>query len=273
LDQTADIAKLTRQTANGRGDVKNIVYTKTRRIEAPRERLRERRVYFDGEHNEISDAFKMLRTQILIKLRDRGGNALTITSPGEGEGKTVTAINLAVNFAIEVDHTVLLVDANLRHPNVHEFFGVKPTPGLSEYLLGECPLEDMLIHSGIGNFVFLPGGRPLANSSELLGSNLMENLVLELKTRYPQRIVLFDLPPVLSTSDALAFSSFADAALLVAEAGRTSYESITRAAELIGPEKLIGVALNKGFEPSREAAQRAGWLHRLGGAFKSLGAR
>jgi len=224
-----------------------IMYTHTRTEEIPVTFLREMRVITAVEPSGFTDAYAILRTQILQRLREKQWNALAITSASAQEGKTLTAINLAISLAKEVDYTVLLVDADLRNPNIHSYFGISPERGLSDYLTDNVPLPDLLIHpSGIGRFVILPGGRPLEHSSEMLNSPKMTQLVAELKTRYSSRIVLFDLPPLLSTADTLAFSPYVDAALLVVEEGRTSAHEIERATELLVQNtNLIGTVLNK----------------------------
>jgi protein-tyrosine kinase len=141
---------------------------------------------------------------------------------------------------------VLLVDADLRDPGVHRYFGLQPALGLSDYLLRDAPLAELLINpEGIPRFVILPGGKPLTNSTEMLNSPKMARLVEELKTRYASRIVLFDVPPLLSSADTLAFSPYVDAALLVIEEGKTAAQDARRAAELLANTRLIGTVLNK----------------------------
>ena len=247
-----------------RSEAEPIVYTQTRTVDVASRLLREKRIITEFEPGLFTDAYKILGTQVLQRLREKGWNSLAITSPGENEGKTLTAINLAISLSMEVEHTVLLVDADLRHPRVHEYFGMRPTSGLSDYLTADAPLEQMLLHPGIGGFVILPGGKPLRNSSEMLGASKMAQLVQELKTRYPERIVLFDLPPLLSVADALAFSPYVDAALLVVEEGKTSRDDVVRAAELLSGTNLLGTVLNKSGELTEETAEKSGnWFSRL----------
>jgi capsular exopolysaccharide synthesis family protein len=192
------------------------------------------------------DAFKILRTQVMHRLRENDWNVLGVTSPGHGEGKTLTAVNLAVSLAMETAQTVLLVDANLRNPSVHEVFGLDDCPGLAEYLLDNELLEDLLVHPGIGRFVLLPGGRAISNSTEILTSPKMLALVEELKHRYPSRIVIFDLPPLLHTADVIAFSPYTDALLLVVEEGKTTAEELQRALSLVKNSRpVLGTVLNK----------------------------
>ncbi|MHB8453972.1 MAG: polysaccharide biosynthesis tyrosine autokinase [Acidiferrobacterales bacterium] len=240
-----------------------ITYTHTRVEKVPTDFLREKRVITAVESRAFTDAYKILRTQVLQRMRENNWNTLAITSPTSNEGKTLTAINLAISLAKEVDHTVLLVDADLRNPSVHTYFGIQPERGLSDYLMDDVPLTELLIHpSDIGRFVILPGGRPLENSSEMLNSPKMVRLVDELKTRYRSRIVLFDLPPLLATADALAFSPYVDAALLVIEEGKTPAQDIRHATELLQNTKLIGTVLNKSRETITGDGQEPDWSER-----------
>ena len=208
--------------------------------------LRENRIVTGLEPGPFTDAYNLLRTQVLQRFKENNWNVLAVTSPGEGEGKTLTAINLAISIAREVDYTVLLVDANLRHPWMLEHLGLAHRKGLSDYLTDDTPIADLLIKaSRVDHLVVLPGGRPLVNSSEMLSSPKMEQLVSDMKSRYPSRIIIFDLPPVLTSADALAFSPYVDAALLVIEEGVTQKHEIENAVELLSSTNIIGTVLNK----------------------------
>jgi protein-tyrosine kinase len=242
-----------------------IRYLHTRSVVVSREIMRENRIVAGFDAGPYKNACKILATQILQRLRENGWNALAITSAGSREGKSLTAINVAISLGLDVDKTVLLVDADLGAPRIHRYFGLPDGPGLGDYLTGNMSVENLLLHPGLGRFVILPGGAPLANSSEHLGSQKMLNLVKELKTRYPSRIVLFDLPPLLSAADALAFSPYVDAAILVVEEGGTTREEVKRAAEMLGATRLIGTVLNKSkYVPTEPRSGRgAKWFSRL----------
>lgn len=222
-----------------------IVYTQSRVVKLSQKVLAQNRVITNQEQNRYSDVYKVLRTQVLRKLGERGANTLAITSPGPGEGKSLTALNLAISLAMEMDKTVLLVDADLRNPSLHTLLGLGKVPGLSDYLTSDVALSDLLIHPAIPRLVVLPAGKSIANSTEMMSSQRMAKLVQELKTRYPSRYVLFDLPPLLNVADASVFVPLVEAAIMVVEEGVTQAEAAKRGAALMPQDRLIGTVLNK----------------------------
>lgn len=222
-----------------------IVYTQTRVCRLDPELLRRNRILGGGEPEEVVTAYRMLRTQVLQRMLANDWRALAVSSPGPGAGKSLTAINLALSLAREVDHTVLLVDLDLRRPALHTCLGLGVRHGIGDYLLREVPLPEILVNPGVERLVVLPGREPLQDSSELLRSPRMVALVEELKARYPSRLIVFDLPPLLATDDALAFSPYADAVLLVLEEGRTTREEVAAARELLEGTPILGTVLNK----------------------------
>ncbi len=230
----------------------NIEYTKTRSIALPIRELREKKIIVDQE-NAISDAYRLLRTQVLQRLKEKNWNTLAVTSPGNGAGKSLTAINIAISLAREVDNTVLLVDANLRSPRIQRYFNIYAEHGLSDYLTKDVPLNEIMIHpEGVPRFVILPAGNAMSNSSEMLSSPKMQRLVDELKHRYPSRIVLFDLPPLLESSDALAFIPTVDASLVIVEEGKTQESELRQAFEMLQNYEVIGTVLNKAYTRDRD---------------------
>ncbi len=223
-----------------------IVYAATRTIALPPDVMREQRLIAGFEQGPFVDAYRMVRAQVLQQYRQKGWNVIGVSSASDEEGKTLTAVNLSLSLAMDLAHTVLLVDADLLRPSVHRAFGMAAVPGLSEHLLDEVPLAPLLIHPGIGRFVFLPGGRSIKNSAEALVSPRMTGLVQELKHRYPARLVVFDLPPILSRADMLGFAPHLDALLLVVEEGRTAVTEVTRAMDVLkGSVPILGGVLNK----------------------------
>ena len=175
-----------------------------------------------------------------------------ITSANPCEGKTFTTINLGASIAQELDRTVLIVNCDLKnHHKVHkdfgkDFFGTQMEEGLSNYLLDQAELQDLFINPGIERLVLLPAGRPLPNSSEMLGSPRMEKLVNDIKCRYPaDRIVIFDSSSLLTSADPLVLTRYVDGILLVVEEEKTTTEDLKKAMELLKDKPVIGTVLNK----------------------------
>lgn len=224
-------------------------YTMTKVVEVPPATLLENRVIAALPEHKFKDAYRMLRTRVLQTMRNNGWTSVAVTGPASGCGKTLTAINLAISLAMEVTHTVLLVDLDLRKPTVHKYFGYEPDLGLSDYLTSDVPLHKLLFSPGIDRLVVLPGRSALPNSAEMLRSPRMVSLVNELKTRYPDRLIVFDLPPILAADDALAFSPYTDCFLMVAESGGTKKEDLQKAFEILKNTPLVGTVLNKSESP------------------------
>ena len=198
------------------------------------------------------DQIKSLRTQVVNKLAEVKGNSLLITSANPYEGKTFTAINLGVSIAQELDRAVLIIDADLRkHTAQHsdfavDFFGTDMNEGLSNYLLGQAEIPELLVNPGIDRLVLMPAGRPLANSAELLGSPKMVKLVNDVKSRYADdRIIIFDCASLLSCADPLVLTRYVDGILLVVEENKTTTDEIQKAMELLKDKPVFGTLLNK----------------------------
>ncbi|NWF54483.1 MAG: AAA family ATPase [Syntrophaceae bacterium] len=191
------------------------------------------------------DFYRVLRSQVIKVASPAGGNAIMVTSALPGEGKTLTAINLSFIIAREFNRTVLLVDCDFKKQAVHEMLGIAPNRGLADYLLDGRPLSDIIVWPGVEKVTLISGGRTVQESSELLGSPRMQELLAELKARYPDRYLIFDLSPVLSGADALAFAPLIDYIIFVVEAGRTPREDIRRALALLPREKILGLVLNR----------------------------
>lgn len=230
----------------------SVAYSRTRVQPVDPGVLKRNKIISLFHENHMTDHLKALRTQVLNGLEQAGGNSLLITSANPGEGKTFMAINLGISIAQELDHTVIIVDADLRTPSKEhrnfsrDFFGIQPERGLSDYLLGQAEIEDLLINPGIERLTVLPAGRPMANSAEHLRSPKMAALMKEIRERYcDDRIVIFDSPSLLATPDPLVFSRGVDGVLLVVEAERTTPDDIKRCLELLKGSTVMGTVLNK----------------------------
>jgi protein-tyrosine kinase len=207
--------------------------------------LRANRIMAPDASGPAGHSFKMLRTQVLQRLRQRGWNTLAVISPTPKDGKTFTAINLAIAIAGDTNHTTLLVDFDLRNPSVHKRFGIDPEISVDQCLRGEASVASALINPlGYSKLLLLPARSPVSNSSDLLSSDYTRRAIREIKERYPNRVVLFDLPPVLGADDALAFAPQVDAALVVVGEERTRREDLQRCFEIMRDIPIIGTVLN-----------------------------
>lgn len=227
------------------GAVPSVTYTNTRVVPSAPGVLRQNKIINSSVDESTITAYNMLRTQVLQRLKEHGWNSLAIISANNGEGRTLTAINLAISMAREVDKTVLLVDLDLRRPSIANYFDFSPEYGVADFLLNDIPLQQMLFNPGIERLVVLPGNSAVTNSAELLASEKMVQLVEELKQRYPSRIVIFDLPPLLSAADALAFAPHVEAALLVIADGQTTKSDITDTLAMLEVTNVVGTVLNR----------------------------
>ena len=245
-----------------------IAYTRTRILEiAPH--VLERHRLASTRNDTTADAFRLLRTQVLMQMRQNGWQTLAVTSPNKGAGKSTIALNLAMSFAMEADTTALLVDADLRDPDLRHMLELEPGPGLVDYLVGKAAIEDLLIHPNIGNLVVLPGGAPVANTSELMRSPMMAEMIRELRGRYADRLIVFDVPSVLAGADTLALSTYVDTTILLVEERKTARDDIERSLELLRDSKLMGIVLNKSRElpePEPISWPKPGFFQRFFGA-------
>ena len=222
-----------------------IHYTYTRKVAVDMDSLRRYRLTVNGSDETLGEAYKLLRTHVLHRTKREGRNTLMVTSPLPNEGKTLTTINLAIAISQKVGQTVLLVDGDLRNPSIHRYLDLPSGPGLVDYLISGYPIAESLVHpEGLANLVVLPAGKSTTEATELLSSPLMVDLVKELKHFYPDRYVLFDLPPLLY-ADPLAFAPLVDGIILVVEAGSTPREEIVRALEMLKEFPVLGFVLNK----------------------------
>jgi len=221
-------------------------YVTSKRVEFDKKAVADNRCVGALAGSCETDAYKVVRTQISQLTKQDGKNTIMVTSARPGEGKTLTAINLALSFAKEYDQTVLLVDCDLKQQSIHKILGIESQKGLVNYLADGTDLSQLIMWPGIEKFTLLSGGHPLFDSSELLGSPRMKELVSEMKDRYTDRYVIFDVPPVLVGADALAFAPLVDGIIIVVETGKTSVNDVNKAISLLPKEKILGLVLNKG---------------------------
>jgi protein-tyrosine kinase len=223
------------------------VYSSTQVIKCDTDLLHRNRVVSVCTRDE-ADRLKILRTQILNTMSEEGKNTLMITSANPGEGKTLTAINLAISFSHQFNKTVLLVDGDIKKPTIHKYMGLEDGAGLADCLVDKKSMIDGLVNPGMDRIVILRGGKPHTNSAELLGSEKMKALLKEMKERYPERFIIFDTSSVLTSADPLVLANLVDGILLVVEAEKTKKEDVLKALEMFKNKHVIGTVFNKSLD-------------------------
>ena len=167
-----------------------------------------------------------------------------MTSAAPGEGKSFVSSNLAVSIARNINEHVLLIDCDLRKPCIHQRFGYGHAQGLSEYLNHKVGLPDIILKTGIEKLSILPGGSIPDNPSELLSSDNMAKLLVEVKERYDDRIIILDSPPPRLTAETNVIARQVDGILLVVKCGATNRELVSGITEKLGKDKILGVVFN-----------------------------
>jgi protein-tyrosine kinase len=197
-------------------------------------------------------AYKILRTRVLRRLEANQWRSFALTGVTAGEGKTLTAINLAMALAQDVNTWVALVDLDLQRPRIAEYLGMRSTrgeKGLSDFLQGDATFENIVYSpSEIERLAVIPNFTPMLNASETLTSPRMGELMQALEAETPRRVLIFDMPPVLAADDVLAFAPQIDGLLLVVAEGTTDRNQLTRAKEVLAEMNLLGVVLNRSAE-------------------------
>jgi protein-tyrosine kinase len=216
--------------------------------------LRERRVISSEDTQPAGQAYRMLRTQVLQRARTHGLSTVGVISAVNGEGKTLTAINLSISLAAEPNQTVLLVDLDLRRPAIARTLGLTAACGLETWFGGDDPTKKFCYAvDGIERLFVLPTLKSVASSSETLAGLGTRRLINELKGRDPGRMLIVDLPPVLLSDDALMVAPLLDAVVLVVNERRTRREDVARVIELLGNTRIVGTVLNRSSESEMRA--------------------
>jgi Mrp family chromosome partitioning ATPase len=215
--------------------------------------LRERRIIMPNDPVPAAHAYRMLRTQLLRQARANRLRMIGVVSCADGEGKTLTAVNLALSIAAEPNQTVLLVDLDLRRPSIARLLGLDVLSGLDAWFEnGDLAVADLFVKlEGIERLRVLPALYSVTGSSEALAGARTHELLTELKTRYTDRVVILDLPPALLTDDVLTVAPMLDGVLLVVSEGRTRREDVARARELLGSVRILGTVLNLASESEK----------------------
>jgi len=191
-----------------------------------------------------AESFRTLRSRILHPATGVVPKSLLITSAVPGEGKTFVCANLGVALAQGIDQYCLMVDCDLRKPALHKLFGLSPDSGLANFLRDGDDLASMIIAAGVNTLSLLPAGPPPVNPAELLASGNMTRLVDELESRYDDRIILLDSPPLQAASETAVLARQVDGVILVVRWGGSRREHLLKLVELIGADRIVGVVFN-----------------------------
>ena len=206
----------------------------------------------DGDKTPLAEEFRVIKRPLLKNAFGSGasirnGNLIMVTSAFPREGKSFCAINLAMSIAMERDRTVLLVDADVARPSIPQKFGIAPDVGLMDVLLdSHVSLSDAIVRTNVNKLALLPAGRPHRQATELLASEAMFNLLAELSERYSDRIVIFDSPPLLVTTEARTLAANMGQIVMVVESDNTTHEALREALATIESCDVVGMVLNKG---------------------------
>ena len=234
-------------------DLGAVQYAQTAVVSMDPVHLERHRVVAHQKAHPASWAFDVLRTQVLQKMDESGWRTLAITSPSVESGKTVVAINLAISIAQQTNRTALLVDFDLRRPSVARSLGLNRPKSLNDFLDGHANLAEALVNPGIERFVVLPTNRPVNGASELLASAKVGKLIKDLRERYSDRIVIFDLPPVLAADDVMSVLPRVDCVLMVVGSGVSTQTEIEEAMNRLSKANLMGIVLSKDESPTQNA--------------------
>ncbi len=216
-----------------------------------KEIMEESRIVSAIDDRSAIAAYSVLRTRVLQRMRNNGWHTLLVTSPGASEGKTLTALNLAVSLSRDVNQSVMLVDLDLRRFTVAKYFGFSTDvkAGIGDYLMGSAEISEIIyVPSNLERITVIPNREAVENSSDLLASPRMKQLLAWLREQSDRTIIIFDMPPVLACDDVLAFCPDVDSVLLVVAEGQTDRVALEKTIGLLAETNLLGVVLNKSDE-------------------------
>jgi receptor protein-tyrosine kinase len=206
----------------------------------------------DAPQTPIAREFRIVKRPVLENVqgkaggRPRNGNLVMLTSALAGEGKSFCAVNLAMSIAMELDNTVLLVDADVANPSILEILGLPQTPGLLDVLTDpRRDLASVILKTNVDKLSILPAGTRHERATELLASEAMTQLVLEMASRYPDRVIVFDSPPLLLTTESPVLAAHMGQIIVVVEADRTASNSVKQALATVEKCPLVMTLLNK----------------------------
>ena len=216
----------------------------------------------------LANEFRVIKRPLIANAMGKGatpvpnGNVIMVTSALPGEGKSFTSVNLAISIAMELDHTVLLVDADVARPSILTMLGIPPGEGLLDLLKESSPdISKVLLKTNIEKLSILPSGTPHPRATELLASDAMIKLLDDMAKRYPDRIIIFDSPPLLLTTEARALATHMGQIVIVVQSGETTQAAVKEAVATIAACPLKMMVLNKA---TQSASDRYGYGYAYG---------
>lgn len=216
-------------------------------------------IYNSGSAHHIQEEFRHIKRTLLNNAFGpaaktlKHSNLIMVSSSNANEGKTFISINLALSIALEQDKTVLLIDADVLRPSLHRELAFENKKGLLEYLLAEVDsLSEVMYNTNIPNLKIIPAGKPHHLTNELLASARMAKLAEELAERYPDRLVIFDCPPILGVTETPVLSSFVGQAIVVVEESKTKIDDVKHAISQLNEEIAIGCVINKAIRTKKD---------------------
>ena len=225
-------------------------------------------ISINGVRKQINEEYREIKRKLInnafgpISSTLNNSNIIMVTSGRPSEGKTFTACNLAMSIAAEQDKTVLLVDADVLKPNVLNTLGLKRRKGLMEYLTGEVEdISDVLYPTNLDKLKIIPAGKSHHLTTELLASQKMAETVNEFANRYPDRIVIFDTPPLIGITETAVLANFAGQAVVVVEEGKSKLNDVRHAVERLNPDMAIGFVVNKSVHNDPEGTGYYGYYY------------
>lgn len=205
----------------------------------------------NAPRSNVGDQYRVIKRPLILNAIGKGavpvnhGRLIMVTSAMAGEGKSFTAVNLAMSIAAELDHTVMLVDADVARPSILRMLGLPPGPGLLELLEGRAEMSNVLLRTNVDKLTILPSGAPHPRATELLASESMRQLLDDMATRYNDRIIIFDSPPLLLTTESRVLASHMGQIVVVVHAGRTLQADVQHALSTIESCPVKMMLLNK----------------------------
>lgn len=205
----------------------------------------------NAPRSHIADEYRVIKRPLISNAMGRGaaalvhGNLIMVTSAMSGEGKSFTSVNLAMSIAAELDHTVMLVDADVARPSILRMLGLPVGPGLLDLLEGKAEMSGVLLKTNIDKLTILPSGTPHARATELLASDAMRLLLDDISRRYPDRIVIFDSPPLILTTEARVLATQMGQVVMVVQADKTLQADVQQALATIESCPVKMMLLNK----------------------------